>query len=126
MKDPNFIEFFIDITFEIIPRVYKSYKLMTIAGLDKLNNKTMIICFIFIKYLENITYYRTFKYLKENYDFNPKIIHTDFENSLSLAIKNCEFFDKNLIQIKCFFNFLKAVVDKLKKLGLFTIVKKNQ
>ena len=99
---------------------------MTIAGLDKLNNKTMIICFIFIKYLENITYYRTFKYLKENYDFNPKIIHTDFENSLSLAIKNCEFFDKNLIQIKCFFNFLKAVVDKLKKLGLFTIVKKNQ
>ena len=114
MKDPNFIEFFIDITFEIIPRAYKSYKLMTIAGLDKLNNKTMIICFIFIKYLENITYYRTFKYLKENYDFNPKIIHTDFENSLSLAIKNCEFFDKNLIQIKCFFHLVKAVVDKIK------------
>ena len=38
MKDPDFNEYFIDITFDIIPKVFKPNKLMTIAALDKKNN----------------------------------------------------------------------------------------
>ena len=41
-------EYFIDITFQIITKCYRSYKLMTIASLDPLKNQTILICFVLL------------------------------------------------------------------------------
>ena len=113
---------FIDITFDIIPKVFKPNKLMTIAALDKKNNQTILICFVILKFLGHISYHRTLKYLYENFEFNPLIIHTDFESSLAITIYNLKFYKHKKIHIKCFFHFVKAIIQKLHNLGL---IKKN-
>ena len=119
LKDANYYEFFVDVTFKIIPKCYKPYKLLSLASIDNNNNKTKIICFVFIKYLDSITYERVFKYLNDNYKFNPRIIHSDFENAINVAIKNSNFFKYSIIHVKCFFHFTKSIKDKLNKLGLY-------
>ena len=55
LKDGNFIEFFIDVTFKIIPKCYKPHKLISLVALDNKSNQTKIICFVFIRYLDSIT-----------------------------------------------------------------------
>ena len=50
-KNKNINEYFIDITFQIIPKCYRPYKFMTIASLDPLKNQTILICFVLLVYL---------------------------------------------------------------------------
>ena len=50
---------------------------MILATIDYKEKKTVLIVFILIKILESISYYRVFKYLFENYRFNPFVIHID-------------------------------------------------
>ena len=54
MKGLNIIEYFIYKTFD------KS------AALNPLQKQTMFICFVFLKYMDYIFYFRIFKYLNEN------------------------------------------------------------
>ena len=56
---------------------------MTIASLNYKENKTILICFVSLKYLDKISYLKIFKYLNKNFKFNPTILHSDFENALS-------------------------------------------
>ena len=91
-------------------------KIMTIATVDKDNNKTIIIAFLVFKFMDSESYYRIFKYLNENYSFSPKYIHTDYELALDLAIKKSDFFNKDIVHLKCFFHFAKSIREKLKKL----------
>ena len=99
----NLNEFFLDATFDIIPSIYKPYKLISLAGYNNIENRVYIIGFISIKYFDYISFTRTFKYLKDNFNFNPIVIHTDFEKSLGIAIKKANFFNKEIINIKSFF-----------------------
>ena len=46
MKDKKFNDYFIDITFKIMPKKFRPNKIMTIATVDKDNNKTLIISFV--------------------------------------------------------------------------------
>ena len=119
LKNKEYKEFFIDVTFKIIPRKYRPYKLMTMATLDYKKNKTYLICFVLLKFLDQISYCKIFQYLHENFDFNPCIIHTDFENSLAIAIRESKFFNNEIIHVRCFFHFIKAIREKLHKLGLY-------
>ncbi len=48
-----------------------------------------------LKYLDKISYLKIYKYLNENFNFNPIILHSDFENALSLAKRESNFFKKN-------------------------------
>ena len=80
-------EFFLDITFQIIPKQYRPYKLLVLAGLPKKETKPILITFVLLKYLDEETYNQIFLYLKENFGFNPKIIHSDFEKAIASAIK---------------------------------------
>ena len=61
------------------------------------------------------SYKRILKILNDNFDFNPKIIHSDYEYVLDKAINGATFFKKKPIHLKCFFHFLKAIREKIKK-----------
>ena len=123
-KNENYKEYFIDVTFKIIPKIYRPYKFMTIASINYQENKTVLICFILLKFLDQISYYKIFQYLHENLSFNPTIIHTDYESSLAAAIKESNFFSNEIIHIRCIFHFMQAIRNKCNKLGLCK--KKNE
>ena len=85
-----------------------------------------------MKYLDKISYYKIFQYLYDNFHFDPVIIHSDYENSLALAIKEAKYFSNEIIHIRCLFHFMQAIRDKCRKFGicckkinkeLFTILK---
>ena len=82
---------------------------MTIAAVDNKNSRTLLICFVFIKYMDSFTYRKVFQYLNENFSFNPIIIHTDYENALSVAIKESKFFKNQIIHVRCLFHFIKSI-----------------
>ena len=115
MKNKNFYEYFIDITFRIVPKCYRPYKLMSISTLDNINKKTILIGFVFFIFMDAISYQKIFQYLNENYEFNPIIVHSDYEKSISIALKNSKFFKNDIIHIKCFFHFIKSIREHLKK-----------
>ena len=50
LKDPKIDNYFIDITYLIIPKVFKHYKLMTITCVDNDTKNTFIIGLIFLKF----------------------------------------------------------------------------
>ena len=72
MKNKHFDDYFINITFKIMPKKFSPNKMVTIATIYKINNKTIIIGFIVFKYMDSEYYYRIFKYLNDNYAFSPK------------------------------------------------------
>ena len=111
-KNKNYKEYFLDVTFKIIHRIYHPYKLMTIVSLDIYSNKTVLICFVLLKFLDKTSYFKIFQYLHDNLFFDPIIIHTDFENSLGLAIKEANFFSNEIIHIRCLFNFIELIRTK--------------
>ena len=55
--------------------------------LFKKNENPILLCFILLKYTDEISYDKIFNCLSENLKFNPQIIHTDFEKSLLTSIK---------------------------------------
>ena len=106
-----------DVTFQIIPKQFHPYKLLIISAIDE-NNFSSIILFILIKFLDKIAYERIFDYIYLNFNFDPNIIHTDFEKAMALAIKNNKYFKKTLIHSRCFFHYSKMIRGKLAKAGL--------
>ena len=111
-------EYFLDVTFKIIPKKYLNYKMMIISTINKNYNTTKICCFIALKFTDTLSYIRIFEYLNKNFNFNPKIIHIDYENSLRLALKKDNIFIKKPIIIFCYFHFIKSIREKLKKIKL--------
>ena len=49
------------------------------TSIDEKNNRTVLLCFILFIYMYWTSYPNIFKYLTELYQFNPPIIHTDYE-----------------------------------------------
>ena len=103
LKPVNANEYFIDITFIITPKIHRLYKIMTISCLE--NNNPKFVCFIALIYLDTISYKKIFSYLKENYEFYPKVIHIDFEVLLRKAILDSEIFENKPILCSCFYHF---------------------
>ena len=102
----------------VIPKKYKPYKLVTISGINEEINITSPILFVCMKYQYSNGYIKLFETLKELYNFNPVILHTDFEASTENAILNGNIFNKKPILIKCNFHFSKAIIAKMKKCGM--------
>lgn len=117
IKETETNEFFLDIIFKIIPKNIRPYKLIVISGIPIKYENPILICFILVKFMDEISYEKIFNYLYENFKFNPSIIHTDFEKSLLLAIKNNKFFE-NIIHTKCHFHFSQMLRRRLSKIGL--------
>ena len=74
---------------------------------------------ILTRYIDNITYSKIFDYLNVNYGFQPKIIHSDFEKAITLAIKNNKLLGNGLIHTRCFFHYSWMVKKNLSKTGIF-------
>ena len=117
MNNSDYFEYFCDITFKIIPKQYRPYKLLTIATLDNKKNKTILIGFVLFKYKDYKSFIKIFEYLNGNYNFDPLILHSDYENGINLALKKAKFFKNKIIHIKCFFHFIKSIREKLKNIS---------
>ena len=114
LKDPNIQNYFIDITYKIIPKHFRNYKLMTITGVNKVTNNTYICCLILLKYEDTISFTKIFKYLNDMFLFNPAVINIDYSASLTRALKTDNIFKKQPIIIHCFFHFVQAIVKNMK------------
>jgi len=119
MKEKLFDEkinnYFIDITYKIIPKTFKRYKMMTITGTEKDTNITFICALILLKYEDKISFYKIFKYLNEIFSFNPKVVHIDFSKALRSALLTENLFKSKPIIIHCFFHFVQNIVKNMKK-----------
>ena len=58
------------------------------------------------------------RYINDNYNFKPSIIHSDFEKAISNALEQCKDIFPNLIHSRCFFHFSKMIRSKLASEGL--------
>ena len=103
------VNIFFDATFKIVPAKFRPYKLFVIIGLPKKENKPKVFTMILTKYLDQISYSKIFTYLFENHNFNPKILHSDYENAIAVAIKNTKVFNENLIHSIFFFHFSNMI-----------------
>ena len=109
-------QYFLDITYKIIPQKFKPYKMLTIKGFNT-NTKQSVLCtLVCIKYEDEISIYYSMKYLHDFYHFNPEIINIDYSLALWNGLNNKQLFDKNPIVIKCFFHFSQALTKKIKSL----------
>ena len=82
------------------------------------DNKPILVCLIFFKYVDSESYIKIFNFLNELYKFKPLIIHSDFENAIYKAINNINFVKNKILHIKCLFHFSNSISQKLKSLGL--------
>lgn len=55
--------------------------------------------------------------MNDNFNFLPRIVHSDFEHSLSKSISS-NIITKNTIHVKCLFHFSQIVRKQLTKTGL--------
>jgi len=86
----NCREFFVDATYKIIPSNYHPYKLIVLSGLLEDKKKPQLICFILMKYIDAEAYNKLITYMNDMFNFQPNIIHSDFDIALAKAIKNTE------------------------------------
>ena len=86
LKSENINNFFIDVTYKVIPKTYHNYKLLTISGIDNNNNSTYLCALILLKYEDNSSFITIFKYLNEYYKFNRKIVNIDYSASLTKTL----------------------------------------
>ena len=103
IKPNNIKEFFADTTFKVIYSAIRPYKIFIISSITKSDKKTKIFSVIHTKYTDHKSYGKIFDYLYENARFRPKILHTDFENSLTLAIKQNKNIGEKIIHTLFFF-----------------------
>lgn len=70
--------FFIDVTFKLIDQSFRSNKILTITAVKNGTKITKFACLIALVYMDEKIYKQTFRYLYENYDFAPRIVHIDY------------------------------------------------
>ena len=122
LQNKNIQNYFMDITYKIIPKKQQPYKLMTITSVNEIENTTNVCCLIGIIYEDAISIYNALNYLKTFFNFIPKIVHIDFSLSERKALLNENLYEEKPIIISCFFHFTQAIFRKMKE---FKLVKKR-
>ena len=92
IKDKNIDNYFADVTYRIIPKKHKGYKLFTLSCIDNITNNSYICALILIKYEDTQSFIYVFKYLNNMFNFIPKKIHIDYSKSLRKALLSKEVF----------------------------------
>ena len=81
------IQFFADTTYDVIPPQNKGMKSFVMLTFNNKLNK-VLLCLLALIYNENReTLEEIFKYLENNYSFNPDVLTVDFGKAGYLAIK---------------------------------------
>ena len=119
INEKNTNEFFFDSTYKIIPPHFRPYKFGVLAGIPKKSDNPKLLCFILIKYNDEIAYSRLITYLYENFKFLPKLFMTDFEGAMISAIKSNSYTKDNTIHLKCLFHYSQMIARRLKSVGFF-------
>ena len=68
---------------------------MPISALNEDHN-SQLCCFVFYKYQDKISYEWIFRFLKENNNFEPTIVHTDYEYVLYSVFDKSNLFEKKI------------------------------
>ena len=117
LNNKDIKQYFIDLTYKIIPRKFKPYKMLTIKGFNTDTKQSVLCTLICIKYEDENSIYYSMKYLHDFYNFNPEIINIDYSIALMNGLNNKNLFDNNPIVIKCFFHFSQSLTKKIKSLN---------
>ena len=80
-------QFFVDITFIIIPYKFKPYKMLTIKGFNYEENKSVLCALACLIFEDEKSLFYTIKYLVDCFEFKPEIIITDFSLSLNKTLQ---------------------------------------
>ena len=118
LNNNNINQYFIDITYKIVPLIFKPYKLLTIKGFNISEKQSVLCTLTFIKYEDEISMFYVFKYLHDFYNFNPSIVNIDFSMSLKNVLNKNEIFDNKPKVVNCFFHFSQAISKKIKNLKI--------
>ena len=113
-KDEKIENYFIDVTYKIVPKNNKKYKLLTITCYDNSNQSTYIIALILIQYEDTQSFEKIFKYLNEMFNFNPAITHIDYSLALRNSLLTEGIFKKKFIIVHCFFHFVQNIIKEMK------------
>jgi len=108
LNNNNIEQYFIDITYKIVPLKYKPYKLLIIKGFNILEKQSVLCTLTFIKYEDENSMFYVFKYLHDFYKFNQSIVNIDFSIPLKNALIKNEIFDNKPKVVNCFFHFSQA------------------
>ena len=114
LLNSNIEQYFGDATYHCIPPTIRKYKLYVISGFNLKDKKTHICLYALLPDEKFITYDKLFSILKNEYKFNPKIFTIDFCRSCTKAI-NTNY--PQCLIIKCYFHWVKALWNNIKKLG---------
>lgn len=118
LNNNNINQYFIDITYKIVPLIFKPYKLLTIKGFNISEKQSVLCALTFIKYEDEISMFYVFKYLHDFYNFNPSIVNIDFSMSLKNVLNKNEIFDNKPKVVNCFFHFSQVISKKIKSLKI--------
>lgn len=118
LNNNNINQYFIDITYKIVPLIFKPYKLLTIKGFNISEKQSVLCTLTFIKYEDEISMFYVFKYLHDFYNFNPSIVNIDFSMSLKNVLNKNEIFDNKPKVVNCFFHFSQVISKKIKSLKI--------
>ena len=106
LNDKNIDNYYVDVTYRIIPNYNNKYKLMTISCTNK-ENISYIYALILLKFEDYISFIKIFEYLNSMYNFNPHIIHIDYSKSLTKALKKKIYSIRNQYLFTVFFTSFK-------------------
>ena len=101
--------YFMDVTYKIIPKTQKPYKLMTITTVNNKNNTTNLCALIGIIYEDYLSFLLHSQIINNFYKFEPKIIHIDFSLSERKALNLDSLFKRPPIIISYFFHFSQSI-----------------
>ena len=114
--------YFMDITYQIIPKKHKPYKLLTLTYVNKNTNTTHLCCLVGLIYEDYLSIYYALKYIHNFFNFNPKFLHIDYSKFELKALNQKDLFNAKPIIICCFFHFTQCLFPKLIK---YNIIKKK-
>ena len=107
IKEEENIQFFSDTTYYCIPPQCKSLKMWIMLSYNKKYNKILICNISLIKNKNLETFKNIISYLKETYNFNPKIMTVNFCKAAYIAFKNIY---KDIVMVPCFFHLLQSLI----------------
>ena len=77
LLNSNIEQYFWDATYHQIPPTIRKHKLFVISGFNLKDKKTHICFYALLPDEKFITYYKLFRYLKNEFKYNPKIFTID-------------------------------------------------
>ena len=111
-------EYLVDTSFRIIQKKFLNYKMVIVTGINYNKNEAKICCFAFMENDDYMSYCKLFQFLNKIYNFNPKIINTDYEQELCKSLNYWyDLFSYKPKHKYNFFSYEKFLRERLKTIS---------